>query len=400
MRPRPERRKNEHAAGTRTNTQWALGSNTATPYTHRSPAPANWPARRRPTEGERATWRGHHPWCLSRWLAPLRSVAFVQASWPCTWPRPCTVATPQPPRPQSAHPQDNGLRPCPGWPTALRSSAFVQATTVRSAAPQAFTVGVGIVPQAAGAQVRRLRASSLLGPRQRPSVFTKRRFAIPSCHHPRSSRHHSCHAASTALPTVNGGEHCAASATRMAASTALPVQHEWRGAPSTALPVQHERQRAPHYQCNANGGEHRAASTARTAASTALAVQRERRRAPRCQRNANGGEHCAASATRTAASTALPAQRERRRAPRSQRNANGGEHRAASATRMAASAVLPAQRKRQQGLRWPRNGRVVRHGPRLRQAVTWELGRLGDLGCLGYLGCLWGFGMLGGFGSW
>ena len=216
---------------------------------------------------------------------------------------------------------------CPGWPTALRSSAFVQATTVRSAAPQTFAVGLGIVPRAAGARVRRLRASSLPGPRQRPSVFTERRFAI-------HSRHHSCHAASTALATVNGGEHRAASATRTAANTALPVQ-------------------------------------------------RERQRAPRCQRNANGGERCAASATRTAASAtrtaasaALPAQRERRRAPRCQRNANGSRlHRAASATRTAASAtrtaasaVLPAQRKRQRGLRWPRNGRVARHGAR---RVAW-----------------------------
>jgi len=72
-------------------------------------------------------------------------------------------ATRRPP-PEEAHPQDHGLRPCPGWPTALRSSAFVQATTVRSAAPQTFAVELGIVPQAAGAQVRRLRASSLPGP--------------------------------------------------------------------------------------------------------------------------------------------------------------------------------------------------------------------------------------------
>ena len=29
---------------------------------------------------------------------PLRSVVFVRASWPCTWPRPCAAAVPQPPR--------------------------------------------------------------------------------------------------------------------------------------------------------------------------------------------------------------------------------------------------------------------------------------------------------------
>ena len=132
--------------------------------------------------------------------------------------------------PEEAHPQNHGLRPCPGWPTALRSSAFVQATTVRSAAPQTFAVELGIVPQAAGAQVRRLHTSSFPGPCQRPSVFTERRFAIPSCHH-------SCHAASTVLPAVNGGERRAASATRTAASTALPAQCV--------------RQRAPRCQRNA-----------------------------------------------------------------------------------------------------------------------------------------------------
>jgi hypothetical protein len=33
------------------------------------------------------------------WPAPPRSVVIVQASWPCTRPRPCGVAAPQPPRP-------------------------------------------------------------------------------------------------------------------------------------------------------------------------------------------------------------------------------------------------------------------------------------------------------------
>ena len=167
-------------------------------------------------------------------------------------------------------------------------------------------------------------------------------------------------AASTALPVqrerrraprcqcnANGGERRAASATRTAASTAQPVQRE--------------RRRAPRCQRNANGGEHRAASATRTAASTAQPAQRERRRAPRCQRNANGGEHRAASATQTAASTALPAQRERRRAPRSQCNANGGEHRAASATRTAASTALPAQRKRRRAPRSQRNANGGEH---------------------------------------
>ncbi|KAI0288587.1 hypothetical protein BC826DRAFT_1188318, partial [Russula brevipes] len=61
-------------------------------------------------------------------------------------------------------------------------------------------------------------------------------------------------------------------------------------------------------QCNANGGEHalpvqrewrraRAASATRTAASAALPAQHERRRAPCCQHNANGSEYCAGRAT-------------------------------------------------------------------------------------------------------
>ncbi|KAI0293268.1 hypothetical protein BC826DRAFT_1175813 [Russula brevipes] len=157
-------------------------------------------------------------------------------------------------------------------------------------------VGLGIVPQTAGAQVRRLRASSLPGPRLRPSVFTERRFAIPS----------------------------------------------------------RERRRALRCQCNANGGECRAANTTRTAASAALPTQRERRRAPRSQCKANGGEHRAARATRTAANTAQPVQRERRRALRCQCNANGSERRAANAMRTAASATQPVQRERRRALWHPR----------------------------------------------
>ncbi|KAI0296800.1 hypothetical protein BC826DRAFT_967855 [Russula brevipes] len=178
---------------------------------------------------------------------------------------------------EEAHPQNHGLQPCPGWPTALQSSAFAQATTVRNAVPQTFAVKLGIVPQAAGAQ---------------------------------------CNA--------NSSEHRAASATQMAASTALPAQHK--------------RQQVLRCQRNANSSKHRAGSTAQTVASTALAVQCKWQRAPHWQCNANGSEHRAGSATQTVASTALAVQREQWQAPRRQLNANGSEHRAASATQTAASA--------------------------------------------------------------
>ncbi|KAI0283181.1 hypothetical protein BC826DRAFT_1110295 [Russula brevipes] len=140
-----------------------------------------------------------------------------------------------------------------------------------------------------------------------------------------------------------------------AASTALPVQREWRRALHCQCNTNGAEHQAPRCQCNTNGSEHRTTSATRMAASTALPAQRERRRAPRWQCNANGGEHRAASATRMAASTALPAQRERRRAPRCQRNANGGERHAASATRTAASTVLPAQREWRRALCCQRN---------------------------------------------
>jgi hypothetical protein len=87
-----------------------------------------------------ATPLRRHDGLLLRWPAALRSVAVAQANWPCTWPRPCAVA-----------------------------------------APQTFAVGLGIVPQTqpTGAQARRIRASSLPGPRQRALFSAAAPFRAP-----------------------------------------------------------------------------------------------------------------------------------------------------------------------------------------------------------------------------
>ncbi|KAI0299517.1 hypothetical protein BC826DRAFT_1183958 [Russula brevipes] len=163
--------------------------------------------------------------------------------------------------PEEAHPQNHGLRPCPGWPTTLWSSAFAQATTVCSAAPQTFPSSSESCPKPPGLkfvgfapQVFRVRASD-----HPSSPSDDSRFPRTTIHVTRPARR------SPPLTVAN-----------------------------TALPVQCERRRAPRCQCNANGGEHHAASATQTAAST------------------NGSKHRAANATRTAASTALPAQHKRR----------------------------------------------------------------------------------------
>jgi hypothetical protein len=58
-----------------------------------------WPraplAMRRPPP-EEVPPQGHRWRPPSERPAPSRSTVFVQASWPCTWPRPCAVAVPQP----------------------------------------------------------------------------------------------------------------------------------------------------------------------------------------------------------------------------------------------------------------------------------------------------------------
>ena len=54
------------------------------------------------------------------WPTPLRSITFVRANWPRTWPRPCAVAVPQLPRPRPRAPNHGPSNSRPRfWPKSL-----------------------------------------------------------------------------------------------------------------------------------------------------------------------------------------------------------------------------------------------------------------------------------------
>ncbi|KAI0287481.1 hypothetical protein BC826DRAFT_1108405 [Russula brevipes] len=182
---------------------------------------------------------------------------------------------------------------------------------MRSAAPQTFAVELGIVPQAAGAQVRRLRASSLPGPASdhrlhratiRNSLAPQSALLAPPLCNANGGEHHAASATRNggehraASATCNGGEHRTASATRNGgehhAASATRNGGEHRVASATCNGGEHRTASAMR-----NGGEHRAATATRTAASIALAAQREGRQAARWQRNVNGSEYCTGRAT-------------------------------------------------------------------------------------------------------
>ena len=199
--------------------QRALGSNTATPYTHRSPAPilqdhgwwplqvARFPSVGRVRVGQLAlhvapTVHGCDPSAAlpsvglgPRLLGPFKRVSSILAT-----PLGDTTAFSR-----------GGSSSRPWIATLSRVTCctsvecLVQATTMRSVAPLTFALGLESCPKSLGPK--------FVG-------FAPQVFRV--C----ASDHLSSPSDDSRFPRMNGGEHCAASATQMAASTTLPMQRE------------------------------------------------------------------------------------------------------------------------------------------------------------------------------
>ena len=226
------------------------------------------------------------PRCLPRSVG-----AFVQANWPCTWARPCVVA-----------------------------------------APQAFAVGLGIVPQTAGAQV--LSASRLKSSGSAPACATIRLHRTTIRDLPRATirvTRPARHSPPFALRSQRGAPHrsrCVASAALAAVRVVWPARHSppfalrsQRGAPhrsrcvaSAALAavrvVRPARHPPPFALCGQRGTRRRSRCVASAAPAAARVVRPARHPPPLAlcgQRGTRRCSRCAASAAPAAARVVRPA---------------------------------------------------------------------------------------------